>query len=174
MQLTEQTFMLAKPLNLALIFFSIMSNKKTPTLASLRADEPKLKPGEKPAAENPAKPTGEEPKEPETPEPETPETPEPATPETPETAASAPKAPTIPSAAVEMVSISATELGTLRAAQKELSIMKPQFEMLDKWHKNMNAAGATGGQDASDATPNKKKVSRATQKAIDMKNSQKA
>lgn len=142
-----------------------MSNKKTPTLASLRADEPKLKPGEKPVVE--------EPKEPETPEPETPETPEPETPETPEPAASvptAPTAPTAPNAAVEMVSISATELGTLRAAEKELSLMKPQFEMLDKWYKNMSAAGATGGQDASEASPTKTRVSKATQRAIDMKN----
>lgn len=143
-----------------------MSTKKTPTLASLRADEPKLKTGEKPVAE--------EPKEPETPEPETPETPEPETPETPEPAAAAPTAPTAPNAAVEMLSISATELGILRAAQKELNLIKPQFEMLDKWHKNMSAAGATGGQDASDANPTKRTVSRATQKAIDMKKSQKA
>ena len=150
-----------------------MSTQKTPTLASLRKDAQNPKPGEKPAAETPAKPKGEEPNEPETPEPATPETPEPATPETPEPAAAAPTTPTAPNASVEMVSISAAELGTLRAAQKELSIMKPQFEMLDKWHKNMKEAGATGGQDASEADPTKKRVSKATQKAIDIKNGKK-
>lgn len=151
-----------------------MSTQKTPSLASLRVDAQKPKSGEKPAAENPAKPKSEEPETPETPEPTTPETPEPATPETPEAAASAPTTPTASNAAVEMVSISASELGQLRAAQTELNIMKPQFEMLQKWSKNMKEAGATGGQDASEATPEKKRVSRATQKAIDMKKSQQA
>lgn len=151
-----------------------MSTQKTPTLASLRADAQKPKPGEKPAAETPAKPAVEEPKDPETPDPVEPEKPEPTTPATPEPAASAPTTPTAPNAAVEMVSISATELGTLRTAQKELSIIKPQFEMLEKWHKNMNAAGASGSQDASEAIPNQKKVSKATQRAIDMKKSQQA
>ncbi len=73
-------------------------------------------------------------------------------------------------ATVEMVSISATELAQLRADSRELHLMKPQYAVLDKWYKNMNQAGATGGQDASEASPTKTRVSKATQRAIDMKN----
>lgn len=147
-----------------------MTKVKAPTLASLRVDAQVPKEGNKPAAVTPEQPAAETPETPaETPS-EQPSAENPAeTPEQPAASAAA-----NPTSSVEMVSISATELASLRAAQNQLNIIKPQFEILEKWHKNMKESGATGSQDASEATPNKTRVSKATQRAIDMKKSQQA
>lgn len=142
-----------------------MSKVKTPTLASLRADAEVPKSGNKPAAEAPEQESPETPAETPAEQPAV-ETPAETT-EQPAASAAA-----IPTASAEMVSISATELASLRAAQNQLNIIKPQYEILEKWHKSMKEAGATGSQDASEATPTKTRVSKATQRAIDMKNSQ--
>lgn len=140
-----------------------MSKNKTPSLATLRAAAEETQNPEQPEVETPAETPTEQPAE--TPTEET-SAETPAETPTEQPAASAALNPV----AGEMVSISATELGTLRAAQTELNLMKPQFATLEKWHKNMSAAGATGGQDASEASPTKARVSKATQRAIDMKN----
>ena len=67
-----------------------------------------------------------------------------------------------------MLSISATEIAQLRADSRELNLMRPQYAVLDKWYKNMVESGAVIEKDASDLSP--KRVSKATQKAIDLKN----
>jgi hypothetical protein len=78
---------------------------------------------------------------------ETPETPE-AEPETPAADAALPTG--TPVASVEMVSISATELQTLRADAAEWNAKKASYAVLSDWHANMKNAGVTPGPDAAE------------------------
>ncbi len=131
-----------------------MSNKRK-TIADLRSSQ---------AAEDPEEELQ-----------ETPETTDPAAVEeaAPAVEEAAPEASvtTDPSAAPAMVSISATELATLRADAAQWTANSGRFQVLEKWYGNMKEAGAVPEKDASDNTS--KTTSKATQRAIDIKNSRK-
>ena len=65
-----------------------------------------------------------------------------------------------------MVSISATELTTLRADASEWNQNKGKFAVLNTWYDNMKAAGVTHDSDASEAKPTTKRASKGTARAI--------
>ncbi len=65
-----------------------------------------------------------------------------------------------------MVSISATELTTLRADASEWNQNKGKFAVLNTWYDNMKAAGVTHDRDASEAKPTTKRASKGTARAI--------
>lgn len=71
---------------------------------------------------------------------------------------------------VGMAMISATELQTLRTSAAEWIAKKGEYEVLNTWYNNMKASGSIPQRDVSDAVVGEqKKVSKATQKAIDAK-----